>query len=51
MKELLYGHNPEQRIVAVQQFGDNKIKVFKRLFLIYIIQDKMKPGDGYKYLK
>lgn len=27
---LLYGHNSEQNIVAVQQFGDNKTKIYTR---------------------
>lgn len=30
MNELLYGHNPDPHIVAVQQAGDNKIRIYKR---------------------
>lgn len=31
MDSLLYGHNPEERIVAVQQLNDQTIRLFKRI--------------------
>jgi DNA polymerase elongation subunit (family B) len=31
MDSLLYGHNPEERIVAVQQLNDQTIRLFKRV--------------------
>jgi DNA polymerase, archaea type len=31
MNSLLYGHNPEERIVAVQQLNDQTIRLFKRV--------------------
>jgi len=31
MNSLLYGHNPEERVVAVEQLNDQKVRLFKRI--------------------